>query len=178
MEGLRGVLDELLVHPKRRSEIEASLPYRLGPLDWLFLGAWDAAATIVPGTGHFELSAPQGFTVWDRFGKQVLVGSVGGSEGHACITYGHGRDPVRVSDSTVLLPETPAVHDPVQIVRCLEVVRDRMDSLLLKPPELRLEDLSRLAMSLGIEVDRLRALDHWLGRHRAELFSGPTADLG
>ena len=58
-------------------------------------------------------------------------------------------------------PATRATHDPATLLLALQSIRDHLDSTLLKPPELRNQDIVRFAPAANIDDDTFRRLASW-----------------
>jgi hypothetical protein len=161
---LSSLLDELWRRPEERTNLITQLVTSLTDADWLILAAWDTAATFGPPRGRLNLM-PQLIQVIDNGGKLFLVVSLVKAKeitsSQCLITYVDEDICVIIDKSSPNIPTGQSVHDPKGLLIALQLIRDHLDSALLKPQDLRNAQIARYAALSSLDDDTFRRLATW-----------------
>jgi hypothetical protein len=159
------IIDELWRRPPERGHLARGLLQNLTAWDWLLLAAWDTAATFGPSSGWVVFRQPTTFAIFDSSAELRLIAALVecDSTHDAQVIFEY-----RTTDRCVALdaasPDQPTIretHDPAGLLLALQLIRDHLDTTLLKPPELRARDLARFARAANIGDDTFRRLSSW-----------------
>jgi hypothetical protein len=162
---LASVIDQIWRAPDERRMLAMASRDKLSANDWLVLIAWDAAATLGPANGRLELLPPDRAEIRDNWGKSFLRMSVQRSQvqvGTQCLIAYQGTDYCVMLDSGSQYGVGGGiVHDATALLVSLQIIRDHLDTSLLKPAMLRDADLMRFASIAGVDQDQFRRLASW-----------------
>jgi hypothetical protein len=132
--------------------------------NWLLLGAWDAAACFGPPLGKLTIREDR-IEIADDWGKFLFLcrcARVGASpEQDTQIDFLGTPIGVLLIDREGSAPKLKLRHDPWALIGALELITHHLDSVLLKPRELREDSLADFAMGAGLQRDHFRRLCSW-----------------
>ncbi len=132
--------------------------------NWLLLGGWDAASCF--GPPHGKLTIREGrIEIADDWGKLLFLCKVA-RDGES-LEQGTQIDFLGTSIHVLLIdrdgyaPKLKLRHSPWALISALELITYHLDSVLLKPRDLREDDLADFAMHAGLERGHFRRLCSW-----------------
>lgn len=159
---LSSLIDELWKKPNEREELARQFIADLNFDSRLILSAWDTAATFGPPSGKLHLIQPNTMQVADSWGKVFLVANQveesNKNNEQILISYYELNLCVVSDKSSPTRPKDQFIHDFKSLLIALQFVRDYLDSVLIKPVELRNAEIEAFAASLGIESSYFRRL--------------------
>lgn len=132
--------------------------------NWLLLGAWNAAACFGPPSGNLKFSQDR-VEIADDWGKLLYVcklATVGAiSKQDAQIEFLGTSIGVLLTNCGGAVPNHKFHHDPWALICALDLITHHLDSVLLKPRDLREDSLANFAMRAGLDLDHFRRLCSW-----------------
>lgn len=164
-ESIATIVDKLWTHTGERKGYAGKLLASLDWNGWLVLAGWDTAAAFCPPGGQLRLRPPGIITVLDALGKIMLVARLVKTDKQSpeegLITYKGASKTVALEKSSPDIPKTRIARDPIGLLIALQQIRDRVDSLVLHPPELRSHMIGQLARYSGLSRDQVLRLAQW-----------------
>jgi hypothetical protein len=128
--------------------------------DLLVLAAWAAAATFGPSSGKLRLLPPDRMEVSDSWGKPLFQTRFFATEGV--------ERPILIDapwnsqdEGTADPARQRHRFDPASLALALHLIRDHIDSTLLKPRDLRDMEIVEFASHAGLEEAAFRRLAVW-----------------
>lgn len=158
------LVDDLWKSPHRALRV-GQLVADLNEVDMLLLAGWDTAATCGPLTGTLRLTLPQTIEVTDDVGRVFLLATLVETHqatDHSClITYWDTPQSVVLDKASPNTPTGSTMHDPKGLLLALQLIRDHLDSVLLKPRDLRDQEIAEFAAAAGLQEEHFRRLASW-----------------
>jgi hypothetical protein len=165
---LTDVLD-ILWHASdpRLRELATRLLPTLTDNNRLVLLAWDTAASFGPLGGRVDILAPRSFAVLDGWGKLLFSADLAKStQGHhigPMLSYTDMPWAVFRKSGDYAPTDTPR-HSGASLLIAMQLIRDHIDSTILKPAEMRHRELDGFAQQAGVDADHFRRLTTWFPR--------------
>jgi hypothetical protein len=164
---LSNALDILWHSAHDRRVLAARLVEDLTQDACLILAAWDVAALTGPIGGQLTLTFPGSFSVSDGWGKPLFSAELALSS-----EVRKGRPLLLFSDiswavfhkSGDYAPSEPHKHSAASLLMAMQLIRDHINSTLLKPREMRHRELATFALQAGFEPEHFRRLAAWSSR--------------
>jgi hypothetical protein len=132
--------------------------------NWLLLGGWNAAACFGPPTGKLTIREGR-IEIADDWGKLLFLCAVArdGDPLEQCAQIDFLGTPISlaVTHFNEVTPKVRLRHDPWALIIALELITYHLDSALLKPRDLREDDLADFAIHAGLERGHFRRLCSW-----------------
>jgi hypothetical protein len=132
--------------------------------NWLLLGGWNAAACFGPPFGKLTIREDS-IEIADDWGKLLYLCEV--VRDSESLEQGTQIDFLGTPISFLLThrdgfaPKLKLRHDPWALISALELITYHLDSVLLKPRDLREDDLADFATRAGLERGHFRRLCSW-----------------
>jgi hypothetical protein len=162
---LAAILDKLWTCAGERRRCAATLLQSLDREDWLVLAGWDTAATFCAPDGLVKLRPPGIITVSDALGGISLVAHLvtTGKKNpeRSLIRYRGVPKAVELDESSPNTPKKRFSHDPIGLLIALQQIRDRIDSMVFHPPELRSHMIDEISRYSGFSRDHVLRLTLW-----------------
>jgi hypothetical protein len=177
---LPNALDNLWRNPRTSREIAPSELSTFAVWDWIVLSAWDTAASHGPVGGRLDINVTGQLCVLDAWGKPffsaVVMPAADSTHTPLLLRLLPTQWVVVLTSSNSEAVPNPLEHDARGLFVALQLIRDHVDSALLKSRERRDADIAAFAASANLDSRHFRRLAAWYPQIEPHLVIGGSGE--
>ncbi len=161
---LSTALDQIWKSSGDRYALAETLTSSLQQSEWLVVAGWDTAASFGPVSGRLNLAGATEITVADAWDKTMLQAELckknSSGDKNLRIDFVDGSWVV-VSSSEIETKEDVLKHAGASLLVAMQLIRDHLDSALLRPEDDRAHRIDEFASMANLRPNHFRRLAAW-----------------